>query len=245
MVDLLETGSAWLKDRRTAHLAETVTYQRGEDSISISATAGTSNFEQIDEHGLVNQLRTRDFLIEAADLVIDSVLVNPQIGDKIIETDGAVTYFHRVMSPGGGATPWRYSDPYGKVLRIHTKLVSTSGSPPIVVAAFYLSSFPKLHVVFDKILQENPTMTASVWSLRYNNLSYAGQTAHVDWLGGLPGIGDPTYPDRTVVVTRNELTESPDVGPDACTFNPPPAEVLSTYGVAAEAFAEFPYTELS
>jgi hypothetical protein len=124
MPDVLEQGLAWLDDQRHAHMTRSVTYERGPDSVQLAATVGRTEFEQVDEHGIVQRLQSRDYLLRAADLVLAGQVTLPKSGDLIRETDGGQTFVYGVMAPGG-EPPWRYSDPYRKALRIHTKHVST------------------------------------------------------------------------------------------------------------------------
>ena len=124
MADLLERGSAWLDVQRHAHMTRTVTYQRGADSVELAATIGTTTFEQVDEYGVVHKLESRDFLVRTQDLVLAGVAALPQAGDRVREADGEATLVYEVMAPGV-EPPWRYSDPYRRTLRIHTKHVAT------------------------------------------------------------------------------------------------------------------------
>ena len=124
MADLLEKGAAWLEDRRTRHLTRTVTYVRGEDSVSVAATIGKTTFEQADEYGVIHRTESRDFLVLTADLVLDGSPTLPKAGDRIREADGDQVFVYEVLAPGG-EPPWRYSDPYRRTLRIHTKHVGT------------------------------------------------------------------------------------------------------------------------
>ncbi len=124
MPDVLEKGLAWLDDQRHAHMTRTVVYQRGSDAVEIAATIGRTEFEQVDEHGVVQRIQSRDFLVRAADLVLAGAPTLPKAGDRIRETVGTQTFVYEVMAPGN-EPPWRYSDPYRKALRIHTKHVAT------------------------------------------------------------------------------------------------------------------------
>ena len=124
MADLLETGSNWLEDQRTKHATRSVTYQRGVDSVSVQATIGRTVFEVDNGHGVLERIESRDFLILVADLVLVGWAVLPTRGDRIRETQGAVTYVYEVMAPGK-EPEWRWSDPYRKTLRIHTKQIDT------------------------------------------------------------------------------------------------------------------------
>lgn len=122
MGDLLQTGEVWLEGQRRSHMAHTVTYSRGVDTVDLLATVGRTPFEQTDEYGAVHQIESRDFIVTAADLVLASSVTLPRAGDQIRETQGAEVYVHEVMAPGG-EPPYRHTGPGRISLRIHTKLV--------------------------------------------------------------------------------------------------------------------------
>ena len=123
MTDLLQQGSDWLEDQRTQHATRIVTYCRGQDSVDVAATVGQTVFRLTDDYGAEIRHVRRDYLILTADLVLAGQETLPQRGDQIKETSGSTTYVHEVMGPGGNEPDWRYSDPYRKTLRIHTKEV--------------------------------------------------------------------------------------------------------------------------
>ncbi len=122
MADLLQTASDWLHDQQKQHASRLVTYERGATTVAVQATIGRTVFEIDDEFGVVHKLESRDFLIHAADLVLGGSTVLPERGDRIRETVGTTTYIYEVMAPGK-EPHFRYSDPYRKTLRIHTKQV--------------------------------------------------------------------------------------------------------------------------
>lgn len=124
MADLLQKASDWLEDMRTRHASRLVTYQRGADTVVVSATIGKTVFEIEDASGVRMEYEARDFLILAADLVLDSQTVLPQRGDRIREAQGSQTFVYEVLAPGKEPC-WRYSDPFRKTLRIHAKQAST------------------------------------------------------------------------------------------------------------------------
>ncbi len=129
MIDLLGQGVTWLNGVRHAHMTRTVTYVRGVDSVSLSATIGKTEFEQVDESGMVQRIESRDYIIRAADLVLASAVTLPRAGDLIRETDGAQTFVYEVMAPGG-EPPWRYNGVHNRgTLRIHTKHAATEAVP--------------------------------------------------------------------------------------------------------------------
>jgi len=122
VTDLLQVGSDWLGTMRKAHLSRTVVYQRGDDSVEVLATVGRTVFETADAYGVVEHSESRDFLVAAADLVLDGTVTLPQRGDKILETQDGKTFVYEVMAPGR-EPHYRFSDAYRRTLRIHTKQV--------------------------------------------------------------------------------------------------------------------------
>lgn len=124
MSDLLDKGSAWLESQRKKHATREVTYQRGADSVVVKATIGRTLFEQDDGAGVIVRMQVRDYLIDTADLVLAGEQSLPAKGDRIEEIDAGQKHTYEVL-PLGGEQHWRYSDPYRRTLRIHTKLIET------------------------------------------------------------------------------------------------------------------------
>ena len=124
MGDLLDRGLAFLDDQRHKHMSRTVVYQRGAEAKEVLATIGKTEFEQADDAGLIHRVESRDFLIRTADLDLGSGPVLPRAGDQVRETVGTQVFVYEVNAPGG-QPPFRYSDPYRKALRIHTKHIGT------------------------------------------------------------------------------------------------------------------------
>ena len=125
MADLLEAGQQWLAEQLQEHASRSVNFRRGAETIVVQATIGRTLLKLEDGYGGVQmQWTDRDFLIPAADLVLGGFTVTPQRGDRITDTVGAVTSVFEVMAYGG-EPPWRYSDPFGNLLRIHTKFIGT------------------------------------------------------------------------------------------------------------------------
>lgn len=123
MADLLDSASAWLDGMRARHMTRPVTYQRGESAVELAATVGRTLFETANEFGIVERTESRDFLIAAADLVLDGQSAQPRRGDRIREPSGGQVFVYEVMAPGNEPC-WRFSDPYRRTLRIHTKQVA-------------------------------------------------------------------------------------------------------------------------
>ena len=116
MADMIQDAVEWLNGQRVAHLSRTVTYQRGVNTVSVSATLGSTTRELIDDLGADIDITIADFIIEAATLILASVLITPQRGDLIIL--GSKTF--EVMNLAG-AECYRPSDADGVMLRIHVK----------------------------------------------------------------------------------------------------------------------------
>jgi len=128
VADMLEQGATWLDDQRHQHMTRSVSYARGSSTVEVQATIGRTVFEQADEFGIVQKTETRDYLIRTEDLVLDGQVTLPKRGDLIREAEGTTTFVYEVLSPGDEPV-FRYSDPYRKTLRIHTKHIATEPTP--------------------------------------------------------------------------------------------------------------------
>ena len=128
MADLLEQGASLLDTQRHAYMARPVVYQRGAAQVELNATIGRTEFEQADEAGLIHRIESRDFLVRTAHLDLGEGPALPKAGDRVRETVGTRLFIYEVNAPGG-QPPWRYSDPYRKALRIHTKHIATEDLP--------------------------------------------------------------------------------------------------------------------
>lgn len=117
MPDLLNVGLAWLTQRRSETMAETVTYSRGAASASLEATRARSVRDEVDREGIVYRYETVDWIMAASSIDFGDGPVVPQAGDVITDSGGNQ---YGVMSVPGEA-PYRNSDTAGFSLRVHTK----------------------------------------------------------------------------------------------------------------------------
>ncbi len=124
MKNLLEQGAAWLTDQFHAHASTEIVYQRGVDQVAVRATIGKTEFEVDDGSGAIQRVQSRDFLIRTADLRFFDVPTLPRAGDRIRESVGEQTLVYEVLAPGN-EPHYRFSDPFRKLLRVHTKHVAT------------------------------------------------------------------------------------------------------------------------
>ena len=121
MNHLLHWGQQWLNSQLKQHASRTVDYKRGASSITVQATIGRTLLKLDDGYGGIQmQWTDRDYLIAAADLVLDGLPTLPQRGDKIYETQNGLTYVYEVLAPGQEPV-WKWSDLYRSLFRIHTK----------------------------------------------------------------------------------------------------------------------------
>ena len=127
MADLLERSLAWLEQQRNKYMSRVVVYQRGTESVQLSATIGRTVFEQTGDAGAIVQFEARDFLVLANHLVLGGQNVLPERGDRIREMQDYKTFVYEVLAPGKEPC-WRYSDPFRKTLRIHTKQIAMEDS---------------------------------------------------------------------------------------------------------------------
>ena len=118
---MLRTGSDWLAGQFAEHATETVTYRRGALSAQVRATIGHTTFEVDRAYGR-ETVESRDFLIPVEDLVLGGQAAEPAAGDRIEQTIGGAAEKYDVLAPGQEKC-WRYSDPWKKTFRVHTKHV--------------------------------------------------------------------------------------------------------------------------
>lgn len=123
MADILQAGMAWLSGQLRSHAGQAVTYARAYDEVEITATPGSKPMRVLDEFGVRVDWTGQDWLIAAADLVLDGDAVEPRRGDEVTHVSGGFTLVYEVLSPGGDEPCWRWSDPHHTTYRVHTKLV--------------------------------------------------------------------------------------------------------------------------
>ena len=129
MIDVLQTAAAWLEGRRASHMSGLVHYLRGAERIVLAATIAHSDHERIDAAGIVETVRTTDFLVPTANLVLAGEPIVPERGDRIEREDAAerTTQIYEVLAPAGGVV-YR-TENRGQTLRIHTKRLDAEATP--------------------------------------------------------------------------------------------------------------------
>jgi hypothetical protein len=93
-----------------------VTYHRGASSVAVTAVRGRSEFERTDQESQPTTYTSEDWLIKAASLVINGVVITPRPNDRIKEVVGDTTIVYEVTDPASTG-----GDNAGLVLRVHCK----------------------------------------------------------------------------------------------------------------------------
>jgi hypothetical protein len=111
MRDLLGQGEAMITRVAREHLAQAVTYRRGNQTWTCPATEGRSLLAISDPEAVGLVMRMQDWLIAAEDLPI-----TPQPGDRVETANAAWEVFEIPGEPC-----WRWTDGTHSQRRIHVK----------------------------------------------------------------------------------------------------------------------------
>ena len=101
-----------------------ITYSRGASDVELTVVVGRTPFEQVNESGVVTRFESRDFLIPAAELILDAEQTLPATGDQIREEVGDEVHVYELLE-NDGKPHWHYSDQFRTTIRVHTKHVAT------------------------------------------------------------------------------------------------------------------------
>jgi hypothetical protein len=103
-----------------AAAGETVTYHRGDESTGeLTAVPGSQQRRAEDVYDVPVDASSRDWIFEAAGLVIDGVEITPRRGDQVRQTVAGVETVYEVASDGDQV--YRYCDRGRTRIRVHTK----------------------------------------------------------------------------------------------------------------------------
>ena len=109
---MLKSGIDALRAIQMANIASDVVYRRlGGETAAIKAVVGRTVFRSMNEYGAWVRTETRDFIIPAGQLDLE-----PQTGDEVVFDGGVYEVLAQYNEP-----VWRWSDPYRKAIRVHTK----------------------------------------------------------------------------------------------------------------------------
>ncbi len=103
-----------------------VTYKRGPRPLALRVVIAETRVEAADfEQTAKLTLRVRDYIITAADLVLDGVPFKPVAGDQILEVVGNETFVQELRPAFGQGNVWDWHGPIRDAIRVHTKQVAT------------------------------------------------------------------------------------------------------------------------
>jgi hypothetical protein len=120
MAEHLQADRAWAAAALARAAGVPITYTRGGHSVTLTAvpTAGQSGIAVEQRFQLAWE--GMDWLLTAADLVLDGAVVLPEPGDRIRR----LMAVYEVMAPAVGEQCFVYRDqPFNTLLRIHAKRV--------------------------------------------------------------------------------------------------------------------------
>ena len=125
MADVLQDAVDWLAEVRASHLAQQVTYRRGNQQVTLVATFGAKLLKVNDGHGGVKLTRSdRDFIVTHSALNFGAGPTLPVNGDLIDVTTPAGEELRFEVAPPGPKEPaWQWADPYSVTLRCHSKFI--------------------------------------------------------------------------------------------------------------------------
>ena len=120
----MSRAQAWLNSKMQTAAGVSIVYTRGAYTVDLTPWVGRTVFASNLEGNARIEWGDRDYLITAAQLILNGSVVEPAVGDRITETVGGTSMAFEAMRPDTGEPCWRYSDPGRTLLRVHTKRVS-------------------------------------------------------------------------------------------------------------------------
>jgi hypothetical protein len=118
-VALLDRGQAALLRRQKQAAGRDIIYSRGSEAITLTVWIGdNAAFSRTEEPAATVSWNERDYLFDAADLVMAGQQTTPKKGNRITETiDGQDVAYE--LRPRDAEPAWRYSDPMRTTIRVH------------------------------------------------------------------------------------------------------------------------------
>lgn len=107
--------------------AKSVRYRRGSGagalSVEILAVPGRTEHEVVDDTGLVSTVHSQDWIVWAADLVLDDQVTLPKRNSDVVEElgeDGETVVATFQVAHPGGTEPFSYMSASRLLVRVHT-----------------------------------------------------------------------------------------------------------------------------
>lgn len=120
--NMFEEGARMAAEERSRCGSIAVRYKRGADSAELRAGFGSTVFQLEQNDGSFLAVESRDYYIEATDLVLGGAAVKPEPADRIEEAKADATYVYEVAAYGSEPC-WKWHDGSKVSIRVHTKLI--------------------------------------------------------------------------------------------------------------------------
>lgn len=117
----LENILATVAKSRRRTMGRQIRYRRGSREVLLQATLGQSKWDAVDDNGNLLRCQSQDYLVLAAELVINGNRIEPARGDVIEECVPGQKRTFEVL-PGPNNQVFAVMDTMGVELRIHTQL---------------------------------------------------------------------------------------------------------------------------
>ena len=115
----------WLRTTLQDNASVSVTYTRGAYSVTLDVVLGQTRFASNSPNKARVEYSDRDYLITAAELVLNGSVVDPADGDRITEVVNGTSMIFEIMPPRNTDEPAaRPSGPDRQTWRVHCKRVS-------------------------------------------------------------------------------------------------------------------------
>ena len=125
MTSMMRAGAQLLSEQRNESMTESVVYKRGEFSVTLAATVGRVDGDAQDTESMIVDTEGVDFIIRAADLILDGSTTLPEDGDTIEYDHGGGGVVYQVRRDELDQV-YRNCDEYGLDIRVHTKRLGAS-----------------------------------------------------------------------------------------------------------------------
>lgn len=116
MTNLLNNGLNWLEQKLLGFCSSPVQYRRDNQTVTVNAVFGKTDYEVDNESGLRVGSFVWDFLIDA-----EALAMTPEIGDIVVVVNNK--HFEVMNLSGQGC--WRWTGPNQKTYRIHTREIGS------------------------------------------------------------------------------------------------------------------------
>jgi hypothetical protein len=124
MVNAFKEAAVWMAKVRDERFATTVEVHNGEETIEVPATISSTRFRTFDENDNYIYYTSVDFVVTAGRLVFGGVPRLPTRSWRVRACVGLSNGTYQLSAPSGEQC-FKYDDPHGVSLRLHTLKIGT------------------------------------------------------------------------------------------------------------------------